>query len=238
MPVAKSYQKYKTVGEPFAKSGRAYIELETGKVVRWYTDKEYAKLYPDEPIVETNNNQIRTVKEVLGFEKGYITVFKGDTYEHLEYFQQNDNLWYNRPFGWFCPSDRELPTDLPDGITPVQLPWEHISNSDGTVKTETQMRAAVNNLLLDPSPSEYQGSVGERITRTLTLIKDVEVSTQWGLSHIFIFRDADENEYVWATASKSLIVGNTYEVTGTIKAHEFYEKKAVKQTILTRCKIA
>jgi hypothetical protein len=52
MPVAKSFQKYTLIGEPYKKNGRQYIVIRYAdghdREVRWYTDAEYAKLYPAE----------------------------------------------------------------------------------------------------------------------------------------------------------------------------------------------
>ena len=50
--VAKSYQKMKQLGEPFKDKGKMYVKVITEKgnekTVRWYSDIEYAKMYPDE----------------------------------------------------------------------------------------------------------------------------------------------------------------------------------------------
>ena len=71
--VAKSYQGLATFGEPFEENKKMYIVVVTSrgahKKVRWYTDAEYAKMYPDEaPVVK----RIRPVKDVLGFSKNEI----------------------------------------------------------------------------------------------------------------------------------------------------------------------
>ena len=51
MPVAKSYQELEIVGDVFVSSGRQYVnvKLKSGKTktVRWYTDSEYRKMYPE-----------------------------------------------------------------------------------------------------------------------------------------------------------------------------------------------
>ena len=81
MPVAKSYKELPICGEPYEKNKRMYVVVECKnghrKEVRWYTEDEYAKMYPEE---EVKPQRLRSVKEVLGFSKGYITIFKGDTY--------------------------------------------------------------------------------------------------------------------------------------------------------------
>lgn len=64
--VAPSFQTYKiVVAEPFTKDGRLYVTVEHPRThnhrdVRWYTDREYARLYgKKEPIV----TPIVTVRE-------------------------------------------------------------------------------------------------------------------------------------------------------------------------------
>lgn len=81
--VAKLYQNLEIVSkEPFWSEGKKYVEVKTSKgaikVVRWYSDYEYAKLYKEEPD-HSKDPFYRTQKSVLGFDKGYITIFKGDT---------------------------------------------------------------------------------------------------------------------------------------------------------------
>jgi hypothetical protein len=56
--VAKSYQGLKELSEPFEKNGKMYITIETksglSKMVRWYSEREYAKMYPDEKEFEVD----------------------------------------------------------------------------------------------------------------------------------------------------------------------------------------
>lgn len=236
MAVAKSYQKLATYGEPFEENKRMYIVVITArgahKKVRWYTDAEYAKMYPEEtPKVV----KIRSTKDVLGFSKGYITIFKGDTYSLLEWFQES-TARYHKFFGWYFISEEELP-EIPAGIEPVQLKWEDIAIVDeDCLKSEALVRQAVDALIYEPSPSEFQGKVGDRIDRTLTVVKITPLEEgYYGPSTFFLFKDEYENEYCWTTGSKSLDLGATYEVRGSIKALQTYKGK--KQTVLTRCRV-
>ena len=52
--VAKSFQSLRQIGEPYTKNGRQYVKVEKKsggeREVRWYTEAEYAKMYPDEKI--------------------------------------------------------------------------------------------------------------------------------------------------------------------------------------------
>ena len=60
--------------------------------------------------------------------------------------------------------------------------------------------------------------------------------TQYGRTLIYEMTDADANQYLWASSSKTTVleVGGTYTLKGTVK--EYTNSKNNKITILTRCK--
>ena len=210
------------------------VECKNGhrKEVRWYTEDEYAKMYPEE---EVKPQRLRSVKDVLGFSKGYITIFKGDTYPLLDWFQSEPKCRYHNFWGWYVVSEDELP-QVPAGITPVQLKWEDVAivNED-CLKSETLVRQAVDATIYEPSASQPQGEVGERLDRTLTVKKVTQLENYFGTSTFYLFEDEAGNEYCWTTSARQLDLGETYEVRGTVKAHQVYKGK--KQTVLTRCKV-
>ncbi len=93
-------------------------------------------------------------------------------------------------------------------------------------------------VLAESSSSEYQGEIKERLVDlSLTVLKRLEYEgfNYNDTLHITIMQDEDGNVYVWKTSAKKLNEGETYLITGTVKAHNEY--KEIKQTILTRCKI-
>ena len=224
MSVAPSFTNLERLSEPFEENGKEYILVKTKsgttRKVRWY----------EEPM-----KKIRPLKEVLGFTKGYITIFKGDTYSLLEWFQDS-TARYHKFWGWYFTSEEELP-EIPAGITPIQLKWEDVAFADeDQLRPESQIKEHIDSLMYDPSPSKWQGEVGDRIDRTLTVIKVTPLEDgYYGPSTFFLFRDEYENEYCWTTGSKSLDLNATYEVRGTIKALQKYKGK--EQTVLTRCRI-
>ena len=246
MPTAKSYQSLEILGEPYELNGKMYVKVQAksgAKQVRWYTDREYAKMYPEDKSVLTvleddkkKSPYWRSQKDVLGFEEGFIWIFKGDTYAHVDWFRSKGYYFaYRKWFGWTLGSTKEMPEDLPADLTPVKLPWELVGKDDEVLKSDAEVEKAVNSLLLEPTKSEYQGSVGDRVELELTITKRVVVEGAYGLSNIHIMMDADENEYVWATSARALTEGETYKLRGTIKEHKLY--KASKQTVLTRCTV-
>jgi hypothetical protein len=85
--------------------------------------------------------------------------------------------------------------------------------------------------------SVYFGTIGKRETFTLTLTKVFSFDSMYGTSFVYIFIDASGNIAVWkASSSQDVTTGKTYSVKGTVKEHSEY--KGVKQTNLSRCKIA
>lgn len=235
--VAKSYQSLEIVGDVFVSSGRQYVnvKMKSGKLktVRWYSDAEYRKMYPEAPAVDHSADPYyKPQKEILGFTKGYITIFKGDTYAEIDWFRLSIAR-YARHWGWYIISTEEVPADLPNGITPIQLPWELVGQEDENLKPEHLVKEAVEALIYDESESEYVGSIGERLELFLTVEKVVELDNNYGRSTMHIFKDDCGNSYVWTTASKSWAVGSEHHIRGTVKDHRKYRNQC--QTILTRC---
>ena len=207
MAVAKSYQNIKIASEPYKVNGRMYVTLETGRRVRWYTDAEYKKLYGDKPAAAP-----KTQKEALGFQNGFITIFKGDTFSSIEWFRASV-CKYNKIFGWYVPSTEEVPSDIPLGLEPIRIDWECVAADNGIdLKSETQAKEYAQQFLFDVSTSEFLGTVKEKLEVTVTI---------------------KSNVLVWTTSARTLIEGDTYKIKGTVKAHNVY--KNTNQTVLTRC---
>ena len=83
--------------------------------------------------------------------------------------------------------------------------------------------------------SNYLGSVGEKISMNFVSGREVACcETQFGLLHIYEFKDANGNTVVWKSSS-SKDIPESGTVTGTVKAHEEYD--GIKQTIILRAKI-
>lgn len=239
MAVAKSFQNFEFLCDPYTVNGKQYIRVRNPKTgterqVRWYNEIEYKKAYPETiaPTGPENNPYYKPQKDVLGFNKGYITIFKGDTAKHIDWFRLSIAR-YARNWGWYIVSTDEIPADLPKDLIPVRLPWDAVGQENGKLKPEHLVKAAADALLYDAGVSEYQGEIGQRIERTLTVTKAIQLDSDFGHSVMHIMEDADGNIYVWTTASKSWVDGSIHKIRGTIKDHRIY--KATKQTILTRC---
>jgi hypothetical protein len=237
MAVAKSYQELEIVGDVFVSSGRQYVnvKLKSGKTktVRWYSDAEYRKMYPEAVAVDRSTDPYyKPQKEVLGFTKGYITIFKGDTYSELDWFRASVAR-YARWWGWYIISTDEIPEDLPSGIEPIRLPWDMVGQEDGNLKSEHLVKEAVESLIYEGSDSEFQGTIGERLELFLTVEKTIELDGNYGRSTMHLMYDESGNLYVWTTASKCWAPGSEHHIRGTVKDHRIYKNE--KQTMLTRC---
>ena len=225
MATAPSFANLERLSEPFEENGKEYILVKTKsgttRRVRWY----------EEPM-----KKIRPVKEVLGFTKGYITIFKGDTYSLLDWFRAEEACRYHNFWGWYVPSELEVPA-VPAGLEAIQLKWEDVAFADeDQLRPEGQIKEHIDSLMYEPSPSTWQGEVGDRITRYLTVTKVTELPDgYYGPSTFYLFEDEDGNEYTWTTAARKLELGESYEVVGTIKALSKYKGK--EQSVLTRCRV-
>ena len=83
--------------------------------------------------------------------------------------------------------------------------------------------------------SNYIGSVGDKIEIEFVSGREVACcETQFGLLHIYEFKDASGNVIVWKSSSGKEIP-ESGKISGTVKAHEEYN--GVKQTVILRAKI-
>lgn len=237
MAVAPSFQKYPLYGEPYEKNGRQYIRIVYPdghhREVRWY-EKEPPKSKTSEAAI-LNRLRTHNLKKALGFTNGYITIFKGDIDSLIDWFHEEPKCRYHNFWGWYIVSTDELP-QIPAGLEPIQLKWEDVAFADEEqLRPESEIREYIDSLVYDPSPSRWQGNIGDRITRYLTVTKVIPIEGYYGNSTMHIFSDPEENVYVWTTAARKLELGETYEVVGSIKALQKYRGK--EQTVLTRCRI-
>ena len=83
--------------------------------------------------------------------------------------------------------------------------------------------------------SDYLGSVGEKISVNFVSGREVACcETQFGLLHIYEFKDSKGNTVVWKSSS-SKDIPESGVVAGTVKSHEEYN--GIKQTVILRAKI-
>lgn len=239
--VAKSYQGLKILTEPYKSNKRMYVDIETKagltKQIRWYSQSEYEKMYPEDKSDKSKDPYYKTQKYVLGFEKGYITIFKNTKEEHEEWFKQSI-CRFAKWWGWYVPSDKEVPKDLPLGVEPVKLYWDPMGNEEEQLQKESVIKAHIYNTLYskkESSKSKPQGKEGERIERTLIIEENIKEENKRfnSITYTHYMRDENENLYKWKTAARNWNEGETKTLRGTIKDFEIYKGEVV--TVLTRC---
>ena len=218
--------------------------------VRWYTDAQRAamdKAAEKRAVIQKEKAEERRIKfaarNAFGFgEEGYIFLVYGDNERIKEWRETLPTLtlWYNEIFGWYLPSTREFDgLEFPEDIHFAKLTWDKVRNpedpEDITMIDNTQVKSIVESIIYAPGKSAWQGQINDWIECPVKIIKNVELDSQYGLAHMHVMRDENENEYVWTTSSKSLTEGNTYTIKMKVKDHKEY--KGTKQTIVYYCKV-
>ena len=87
------------------------------------------------------------------------------------------------------------------------------------------------------SNSDYIGEIKDKISCTVEKFRTLSAwDTQWGTTYLYEFTTEDGNILIWKTGK--WIDENTEikSISGTVKAHN--EFRGIKQTELTRCKVA
>ena len=170
------------------------------------------------------------IKEKLGFINDYIIIFKGNTYPLKDWFKA-EGAKYNGLWGWAFADER---SSYPEGIIPIKLYWKDISEN-GYLKPDYQITAHVDSLKYDPSPSTFQGEIGETIYRDLTLTKIVPLGGYYD-SYLYILEDSEHNVYLWATIKRNDIKENSkYRMRGRVKEHKLYRN--CQQTVINYCRV-
>ena len=234
MPVAKTYAKMQLSGEPFKENGRMYINVITPKgikKVRWYSDAEYKRMYPD-TIVEKDIMDFNA-RHAFGFgEEGYITLYKG---RNIEEWAENDrtNVWFNLDFYYYTPGRLAGPA-LTDGIEAIQLKWEDVAAEGNKMKPHEEVQKIVAALLNEESVSVYQGEVGTWIQKTVTVREKKTKESQYGTKHTYTLVDAENNTYVWETGAKDYPDSKTISLKMKVKEHK--EVNNEKVTVVWYCK--
>lgn len=233
MPVAKTYSKFELSGEPFKENGRMYVNVIAPKgikKVRWYSDAEYKRMYPDE-IIE-NDIMDFNAYHAFGFDYGgFITIYKGDietfAKEHREYF------WYNLIFDYYTPSSIEIP-ELPTSITPIQLKWEEVRAHDTKMRPHDEVRKIVESYIYTKIESKYQGEVNEWLQETVTIREKTSKESRFGTKHTYTLVDAEGNSYIWETGTKDYTRNTTVSLKMKVKEHK--EIDGVPTTVVWYCK--
>lgn len=85
--------------------------------------------------------------------------------------------------------------------------------------------------------TEWLGNIKDKVNLNVKLTRRGDYDTQFGTTMVYTFEDAEGHQLIWKTVNwLEQKVGDSLTIKGTIKAHSEY--KGIKQTELTRCKVA
>ena len=239
MAVAKTYAKMEVSGEPFMENKRMYVNVISPKglkKVRWYTDAEYRRMYPNE-VTENGKRNIMdfNARHVFGFGMaGYITIYRGDE-RLLQEFREThqESFRYNLTFGIYTPSHIAV-CDLPVSITPTRLMWEEVMDHDDRMKPHEVVQKIVAAKLGTLSKSKYQGAVNEWLQKTVKVAKKTSKESHFGTKHTYDLEDSDGNTYIWETGAKDFACTQTVSLKMKVKEHK--EINGNEVTVVWYCK--
>ena len=235
MPVAKTYAHMKIQGEPFSENKRMYVNVLAPngiKKVRWYSDIEYRRMYPETPAADPMDFNAR---QAFGFgEEGFITLYKGHPSE--EWFDnEHIHLRRNLTFGYYTPGRLELPS-LTGDIEPIRLYWEEVAVEGNKMRPHEEVQKYVNTLLMPTSnsKSQYQGNENEWLQKEVIVREKKSADSRYGTKHTYTLVDAENNTYIWETGTKDYSIDMAVSLKMKVKAHK--EINGEKCTVVWYCK--
>ena len=222
MPIATNYQKYSIVSDVYTVYNRKYVDIDCGgvvKTVRFYDDDEWNIMHP------------KQLKDQLGFESGCISLLICD---NETIFQQwlEQHAKYSKVFGWYI--EGQETNNLPEGLTSTPLRWDEISFENEVLPTdEIDMIVAKKRHHFQLQNVRYTADdVGKSILDIVVCIGSFPIYTRFGPTTIYSFIANDNQGYEWlTTSSQNIKIGESYQLTGVIKAVQ------PSKVVLTRCKI-
>lgn len=236
MPTAKTYQNMKIQGEPFKENGRMYVNVVTAKglkKVRWYSEAEYARMYPGEKVESTFN-----ARYAFGFrDEGYITLYKGNENEVRAWAQAEwpPKAWYNTLFQFYTPGFMAI-ENLPSTITPVRLNWDEVKINDTQMKSDEEIEKCVMAKIgiMANNTSQFQGEKNEWLSEKVIIRENKMREDHFGEKHTHIMVDAKGNTYIWETGTKNYPCNMELKLKMKVKDHK--EINGEQCTIVWYCK--
>lgn len=224
MPIAKSYENMAIQGEPFEENKKMYVNVVAPKgikKVRWYSEAEYARMYPNaEKTVTTTFN----ARYAFGFrDEGFITLYKGNEDDIRAWAQAEwpPKAWYNTLFHFYTPGFMPI-VNLPKNIIPVKLMWDEVKLNDTQMKNDTEVENYVVARTTDlvNYTSQFQGEENEWLEKDLIIRENKTTEDHFGEKHTHIMCDAKGNTYIWETGAKNFAVGMAIKLKMKVKAHK------------------
>ena len=101
--VAKSYQHLQQIGLPYNKGSRMYVKILLNnkgvREVRWYSETEYKKMYPQDTVIRTNDARAR----FCFFPNNKLYIACGDAEKVNTFFMEETHHFgrYCATWGWY-----------------------------------------------------------------------------------------------------------------------------------------
>ncbi len=209
MPVAKSYENCDLKGEPFKENGKWYvliIKKGEEKKVRWYTETEYARMYPMAKggLVSKDIMMTFNARHAFGFDDpGYITLYRGNAETVKNWARQEwpPLAWYNETFGFYTPS-KITPPNYPEGVECVKLTWDEVKQDDIHMKSHEEVKRYVDVLISPNTTQDNQWAVNDWIEKTVTIRTKETHESRFGAKHKYGMVDSENNLFIWETGAK------------------------------------
>lgn len=232
MPVAKSYENCDFKGEPFKENGKWYILIiKKGeeKKVRWYTETEYARMYPAAKggLVSKDIMMTFNARHAFGFDDpGYITLYRGnaDTVENWARQEWPPLAWYNETFGFYTPS-KITPSNYPEGVECIKLTWDEVKQDDIHMKSHEEVKRYVDVLIGPSATQDNQWAVNDWTEKTVTIRTKETNESRFGAKHKYGMVDSENNLFIWETGARDYKVD--VAVTLKMKVKEIKENSIV-----------
>ena len=219
------------------------------KEVRLYTEAEAAKMEERNEAARIKKEAERRAKMEAEFEgnkkkwlekneftkEGKTYVITGDSYSIKDDLKSSGFI-YNPVLKWH----KADPGDYGDRVVEINVDEVVEFSAWGEGHFRTGALDFVANKIAPPAedevPSEWIGTIGDKIAATVTLVRKGWCNNRFGGSNIYTFRDANGNEIVWFTSVlMDKEVGDTFNIKATVKAHNEYKGK--KNTVISRAKV-
>lgn len=138
---------------------------------------------------------------------------------------------YNGATGWYFSEPHEE-------FNTIEMTAEECLDETvwGNPIWKTTIHETIESRMPQEPETEYYGQVGEKVDMDVTLERRNWYDTKFGTTWVYTFKDDAGHALVWKTSVILEDEINEFHLKGTIKEHSEY--RGIKQTVLTRCKVA
>ena len=170
---------------------------------------------------------------------GYAFAILDAKYEEREELKQA-GCRYTSALGWYSANDiegRETMKILADDAFDKNGCGEYTFEQYMLDAIKAEKITRENAKAYAEKENAFYGQDGEKVSLTLTYTGSAHFDTCYGTTYVHNFENEKGNAFVWKTGNGiNSNRGDAVTISGTIKEHNEY--RGIKQTVLTRCKIA